>query len=246
MHKKDYTIWPDSLADGGQLWRLFEDMPDVLFFVKDLAAYNRYCNQAMLRHLGLQSKDQLVGKCDADFLPHYMVEKYRIDDAEIIKTGTPLLHIIELFPAQNGLPQLFITNKYPVYDHQHNICGICGIIRKLNDDSHLLTPYSDLTPAIHFIRENFPEKITVHQLAAESKLSIRQFQRRFKDVFRTTPMEYVMKYRLLRAADQLANSGESITLIAQNNGFYDHSTFVKHFKKHMNQTPRKYRISFNQ
>ena len=27
--------WLNKMADGAQLWRLFEDMPDVLFFIKD-------------------------------------------------------------------------------------------------------------------------------------------------------------------------------------------------------------------
>jgi AraC-like DNA-binding protein len=244
MQQSETNNWRNNLSEGAQLWRLFEDMPDVLFFIKDTHSFIRQCNQALIDHLGLENKEQLIGKHDMDFLPHYMVEKYKADDAVVIETEEPLLHIIELFPAKNGLPQLFMTNKYPVFDPQNRIVGICGFIRKVNDDTHAHTDYSNLAPAIDFISEHFRDKISVEQLAACSKLSVRQFQRRFKRVFHTTPKEYIIKYRLLRAAEQLVNSSGSITDIALNNGFYDHSAFVKHFKKTMSLTPLKYRSKF--
>ena len=236
--------WMSHMAEGAQLWRLFEDMPDTLFFIKDKQSIIRHCSQSFINHLGLETKDQLIGKHDMDFLPHYMVEKYKADDAVVIETGTPLLHIIELFPARNGLPQLFMTNKYPVYDKQKRIYGICGFIRAVDHSDDALTDYSDLAPAIETISQQFRDKLSIEQLASVSNLSVRQFQRRFKRIFHTTPKEYLIKYRLLRAAEQLANSNEGITHIAIDNGFYDHSTFVKHFKKYMNLTPLKYRAKF--
>lgn len=237
--------WLSNLACGGSLYRIFEDMQDILFFAKDLEFRNRACNQDMLDHLGLQTSDQLHGMQDKDFLPPYMINQYRLDDESIIKSKAPLLKIVELFPAENGLPQLYITNKYPLFDAENQVCGICGILRKLNEKNYTHMAYSELGSAVEYITQNYSNKISIQVLASKSNLSVRQFQRRFQQTFRLTPSEYIVKYRLLKAADQLINSNESVTDIALKNGFYDHSSFSKHFKKKMNLPPLKYRSHFN-
>ncbi|CAA6692168.1 MULTISPECIES: helix-turn-helix domain-containing protein [unclassified Lentimonas] len=235
--------WLNQLASGGQFERIFEDLPDLLFFAKDLEARNRDCNQAMLNHLGLQTKEQLYGKHDTEFLPYFMAEKYKVDDHTILRTQSPLINLIELFPAENNLPQLYVTNKYPLFDLNNRPCGICGIIRKYNDHSYTDATHSDLVKAVQHISLNYAQKISIQQLADASKLSIRQFQRKFQLILQTTPQEYLLKFRLLKAADQLIQSDHSITQIALETGFYDHSSFTRHFKKYMNKTPRSYRAN---
>lgn len=233
--------WLAQLDAHGQLNRIFQDLPDILFFIKDEQARNRDCNQAMLKHLGLESQDQLYGKYDYEFLPHYMVEKYKADDVQILQTGSPLIHRVELFPAENNLPNLFITNKYPVFNHQGRVCGICGIIRKMNTPNYTQATHADLAAAVQYISENFTQTISIKNLAKQSKLSIRQFQRKFQQTFQTSPQEYLLKFRLLKAAELLVNTDQRITQIAHESGFYDHSSFTRHFKKYMNQTPSAYR-----
>lgn len=241
MMSKELACWIDQLENRGQFERIFDHIPGVLFFVKDLNARSMMCNQAFVEHLGFQHKSQIFGKSDSEYLPYYMVEKYREDDLLVAETKTPLLNIIELFPTKNKLPELYLTHKFPVFDKQHTVCGICGTLTKLDNPWYPFPPYQELAPVLHYIRIHYAETIPIDQLAALKNVSIRQLQRQFKAVMRCTPREYIIKFRILRAADQLANTRLSISEISLSNGFYDHSSFVRHFKKQMNQTPSDYR-----
>jgi len=240
-HCTGQTQWVDQLRDGGQLERIFEHIPHVLFFAKDLQGRNRMCNQALIEHLGLKHKSQLLGRTDAEYHPRYMAEKYYADDLVVVTSKTPLLHIIELFPARNGLPELYLTHKFPMFDRQNNVVGICGIIVKLDNPLYTMAPYQELTPVLQYIREHYKERIYIPELADLMGMSVRQFQRRFVQIMRYTPSEYIIRFRILRAADQLANTTLSITRIAIDNGFYDHSSFVRHFKRQLKETPHCYR-----
>jgi AraC-like DNA-binding protein len=52
--------------------------------------------------------------------------------------------------------------------------------------------------------------------------------------------------RVNAAAQALTRTEDSVTAIAQNAGFYDHSHFTKQFKKHKNMTPTQYRQRYAQ
>ena len=243
-HEEQYathTQWVDQLQDGGQLERIFEHIPHVLFFAKDLQGRNRMCNQALIEHLGLKHKSQLFGKRDAEYHSYYMAEKYRADDMMVIKTRAPLLDIVELFPTRNGLPELHLTQKFPLFDRQHNVVGVCGIIIRLDNPLYSVPPFQELAPVLQYVRVHYADPIYIENLATLIHVSVRQFQRRFREVMHCTPKEYIIKFRILRAADQLANTSLPITTIAIANGFYDHSSFIRHFEKQMKQTPSGYR-----
>ena len=74
-------------------------------------------------------------------------------------------------------------------------------------------------------------------------MSVRQFERKFKATFHTTPRAYVIKMRIHAACERLRGGNEPITNIALECGFYDHSSFTRHFRKHMGTTPYKFRNS---
>ena len=66
-------------------------------------------------------------------------------------------------------------------------------------------------------------------------------RRRFKKLFGLTPMSYINQYRVRAACITLWKTGDSISKVAINSGFYDHSHFVKHFRQIMKMTPSQYR-----
>ena len=53
-------------------------------------------------------------------------------------------------------------------------------------------------------------------------------------------MEYLTHWRMLRAADQLASSNESISKVAETLGYDSDSAFSATFKKIMGVSPRAY------
>lgn len=233
--------WLRSTRECGELERLFEHLPEVMFFAKNKKGILTLASRAFVGHLGCKEVDDVIGKTDFEIFPWFMADKFRRDDLRVMESGQPLLNLLELFPSEQGVAQLHITNKFPVFHPDGASCGVCGTVRVYENTQRTIQPYLDIQKAIDHIRKKYAEPLTVPELAALTGFSVRHFERKFQDVFHTTPRAYLLKIRVLRAAELLTNTTQSITEIALGTGFYDHSSFTRHFRQQMNQTPHVYR-----
>ena len=90
----------------------------------------------------------------------------------------------------------------------------------------------------------YNEKITVDQMAANVHMSKNTYIRHFEEIFHEAPGDFLVKYRLLKAKNQIVGTDMPLSEVAQLNGFYDTSHFVKLFKKWEGVTPSEYRQRF--
>ena len=81
---------------------------------------------------------------------------------------------------------------------------------------------------------------TLQQLAARVGMSRSVFAERFKATVGATPMEYLTRWRMLRAGDRLRNTADSLTEIAGALGYDSESAFGKAFRRVMGCSPRQY------
>ena len=95
--------------------------------------------------------------------------------------------------------------------------------------------------AVAFIEQNFTEKISVEEIALNAGLSVRHFQRQFKNTYLITPKEYILILRMQKAMSLLSGAKDSITDIAYKCGYEDSSLFARRFKSHTGISPRQYR-----
>jgi AraC-like DNA-binding protein len=170
-----------------------------------------------------------------------MAEKFAHDDRRVIETGEDLIGMVELFPNRMGDPEWSVTDKVPLYTRDGKVAGLCGMVRSIEGARAELQPFLDLVPATDYLKENFSEKISVAELATLAGMSVRQLERRFRETFKTSPQQYILRLRLLEACELLANSQLAITEIALEVGFYDHSSFSRKFLATMGITPSQYR-----
>ena len=219
---------------------LFESLPGILVFAKDLNGRLMLGNQLFVHHCGFEEESELLGKDDYDIFPSELAEQYINDDKKILETGTPKKNIIELFPNYLGDPIWFMTSKIPLFDRDQNIIGLIGTCQSYEESSHFIRPYLELSKAIEFIKENYNQKVSIDRLAGMVNLSTRQFERRFKDTFKTTAHQYILKLRILKSCDMLLKENMSIADISLEVGFYDQSAYTKHFSKFMGLTPFQY------
>ena len=112
-----------------------------------------------------------------------------------------------------------------------------------------LTGASAKTPQIihtvNYIHENLTEQITLGDLAAMACLSERQFTRIFRDVYGVSPIDYVIKCRLILASRLLKNTKLPLTEVSHRSGFGDKVSFSRLFTKKYGVTPGKYRSYSN-
>ncbi|HEX5084094.1 MAG TPA: AraC family transcriptional regulator [Blastocatellia bacterium] len=81
---------------------------------------------------------------------------------------------------------------------------------------------------------------TLQELAKRAGMSRSTFALRFKETVGASPMEYLTRWRMLRAGDRLAHSSDSISVIALSLGYESESAFSTAFKKVMGCAPRQY------
>ncbi len=85
--------------------------------------------------------------------------------------------------------------------------------------------------ALEYIHTHFGEKITINNLCNEVFMSRSTFLRRFYELCRCTPTEYICQYRAKNAKELLAQGTMSRSEVAHHCGFYDLSHMDKVLKK---------------
>jgi AraC-like DNA-binding protein len=81
---------------------------------------------------------------------------------------------------------------------------------------------------------------TLQLLAERVGMSRSVFALRFREIVGATPMEYLIRWRMLLAADRLKNSRDGLSTIAQSLGYESESAFGKAFRRTMGYSPRQY------
>jgi PAS domain S-box-containing protein len=226
---------------SGQFRHLFDHLSGTLFFAKDRKGRLMAGNPAFVKRCGFAREEQIIGLTDQQIFPPRLAEKYHRDDERVIATRQPMLGLIELFPNSQGRPEWFITDKLPLFDKDGAVTGLCGTVRSYEEQRAAIQPYLELAGVAEHLKANFRERLEVSELAEIAGLSVRQFERKFRKTFQTTPRSYLMRMRVIKACELLSGSNLPITEVALDSGFYDHSDFSRQFRKHMGQAPTAYR-----
>jgi AraC-like DNA-binding protein len=100
-----------------------------------------------------------------------------------------------------------------------------------------------LAPALRQIHARPDHDWTVEALAREAGQSRSAFSARFKAVTGLSPLDYVQRWRMQRAARTLRHGTASLQTIATETGYDSASAFSTAFKRVMGQSPGQYRQS---
>lgn len=92
-----------------------------------------------------------------------------------------------------------------------------------------------------FIHENYPEKLTLQDIADAASVSTRECLRCFRTSIGQSPMDYMIDYRIRAAKKLLETTSATITDIALQTGFNSSAYFTKMFHRICGKTPNNYR-----
>lgn len=95
--------------------------------------------------------------------------------------------------------------------------------------------------SINYIHNNFERDISLGDIAKFVFLSPSYFTRAFKEETGMSPISYLLKVRIERAKELLADTGLKISDIALSVGFSNQQRFNEMFKKYTNITPLQFR-----
>lgn len=95
---------------------------------------------------------------------------------------------------------------------------------------------------LYFIETHFREQITIEEIAESAYISVSTLLRLYHDILHTTPIQYVLRFRLEQIRDKLITDRKApIADIACSCGFNDVSYFNRCFLKAYSETPSEYR-----
>ncbi len=95
--------------------------------------------------------------------------------------------------------------------------------------------------ACTYIHNNYSQPLTVEEIAEKLSINPNYLIRLFKSEINTTPTQYILETRLVRARYQLLQTDASVQDIALSTGFANTSYFIKRFKERFGKSPLKYR-----
>lgn len=94
---------------------------------------------------------------------------------------------------------------------------------------------------LSYVDKHYHEPLSLDEIATHFDLSEEHFSRKFHQYFGISFKQYLVKYRLYQALNDILYSEEEIQLIAMKHGFPNVKSFIEYFKKAYNKTPYQFR-----
>jgi len=102
-------------------------------------------------------------------------------------------------------------------------------------------PLYSMEKVLSHLEENFTVKTSMHKLAKIANMSIRNFQRQFKNITGLTPINYQLNLKMEKAASLFRETSLGVSEVAFKSGFEDSNYFARQFRKIKGMSPREYR-----
>lgn len=227
--------------DVNVLSELFDSAPDVAFFVKDSEGRYVAVNDSLVKRHGLKSRSDVIGKRPRDICHGDFGQVPSTQDENLLKTGRPLIGHLEMQWNRPNDPVWCLTTKHPLHDTNGKVVGIVGFSRDVRVTVQQDEIPEEFATALKEFEETLAPNITPSWFAVRAQLSPQQLVRFTKRVFGLTPTQFIAKIRIAAASQQLRDTSNSISEIAVNCGFYDHSAFARAFRSATGVTPTQFR-----
>ncbi len=218
FHKDEIVVTPAGVRSG---WRWFEPS-DVIVITLDPAKVDLFA----LSELGMLLD------------PRQLADLPQFSDPDLCAAGVILRDAL----AQDDLPsavmfeamsRVFLVKLLQRY----------GQLRREDLEQSARFTARHYQRVLAYVQDRLDQTITVDALASQAGMSPSHFARVFKETVGSTPMQFVMAYRIEQAIAMMANPQRPLGDIALACGFSDQAHFTRSFKQVTGQTPRAFRAA---
>ena len=235
---------PDLLALTGAssyAARLFDRIPDIVFFIKDGEGHYVMVNQTLVTRCNRREKRELLGRTAREVFPSPLGDRFFEQDRRVLASGAPIVQNLELHLYPTRLEGWCLTDKMPLFGTDGRVIGLAGISRDLHSPTSDVDHFAEIASALDHIHTHYGSELRVEELAAISGLSPFQLNRRLRAIFGITAGRLITKRRIDAASEMLRTSDVPIAEVANAIGYFDQSAFSRVFRRTVGLTPRQYR-----
>ncbi|MEN9662362.1 MAG: hypothetical protein RL324_1311 [Verrucomicrobiota bacterium] len=222
--------------------KLFDQLPDTLFWIKDSRGRFRWVNMALVLLSGRISRWDLLGATDKNFTDTSQIDQFHHDDAKAL-TGEPVVGHIELV-VFNHVGRWYDTTKLPLRNLRGRIVGTIGVAVPMHHEDAATSRGAPLAMAMNYIGKHYREPLTNRKIAKVCGMSLRVFQRQFGEAYHSTPRAYIRTLRIRMSCQALVFANRPLSTIAHECGFSDQSHYSREFRRTMGMPPRDYRTKY--
>lgn len=103
---------------------------------------------------------------------------------------------------------------------------------------------TSLEPTRGWVQSRLHLRVTVPEMARHANMSVRTFTRRFQATYGASPLNWLLRQRVLAAQEMLEGTDRSVEEIAAHCGFASAVALRAHFRRDLRTSPMLYRRSF--
>ncbi|MEM9551429.1 MAG: AraC family transcriptional regulator [Pseudomonadota bacterium] len=218
FHKDEIVVTPAGIRSG---WRWFE-RSDVIVVTLDPAKVERFAQTELGILLDPQQLSDLPQFQDPDLCAAGIILRDALEDDDISSAV--------MFEAMSRVFLVKLLQRYG---------------KRRADEVELSARFTSkhYQSVLRYVQDRLDQTITVDELATEAGMSPSHFARVFKETLGTTPMQFVMAYRIEQSMKMMGDGARPLGEIALACGFSDQAHFTRSFKQLAGQTPRAYRAA---
>ncbi len=149
--------------------------------------------------------------------------------------------LLSVFDVQENRGGNELKTTSLLMDIWENICENSKITQGSGRTDQSSRIQAQLRIMMEYIHSNHKEKLTLDDIARTVMMSKSSVLKMFSAYIHISPIEYLINYRLRRAAELLTGTENSIAAVAQETGFDNTGYFCRRFKSLYGLTPGEYR-----
>jgi len=222
---------------------LMENAPNMSLCVKNAEGRIMFTNRFNADVSGWRSADDMLGYTSEELYPPDQAAVYANRDREVMETGEPIVERLYGFVADRSDNLNCVTVRPVLSADGKTRIGTATIYWRAQQKMAAASWYEPIRRAVAYLNEHYAEHVEAKDLAKVAHYSTAQFRRLFKEVMQMPPSDYITNVRINAAKTMLATTGRRISDIAAEVGFFDHSHFIRMFRRIVGKTPAKYRKS---
>ena len=218
-------------------------MHDTAFFIKDASGRYVLVNQSLVERHGLTDKSLMIGRRPCDVCPGDYGRIPTEQDAQVLRTGRPIIERLELFWRRPNMPVWGLTSKFPIRDESGRVTGLIGISKDLASSMNPAEVSPRVAQTLRYLEMAYDKAVSPSLLARKAGMSAVRFARVIKRIYGISPMQLITKTRITAGSRLLRETDATIAEIALDCGFADHSAFTRAFRAVTGMSPTESRKS---